>query len=266
MKNTFASRSWLLLVIMMLLSGSLFAASSAAILYSGQDTPVNGKPVRVNALLAVGDRVQTVTARGKIRATGMEPDIAPNTSAAIEEPIILNSGTVVDRPAAVAISDGKSTASLGAGESADAPSNSSGSTLPDAPSAVRSEQEQPSPPTSRRLRRSAGAVPAATAGVLNVDSHVANWSYWTVNGVMLSSSVVSAELTQKCLHSGACDFVPDAFHRRGAMYGAGLSAATGVSYFSYYLKSKGYRWWFVPAALVTAGNIVVSTHAAHYSH
>jgi hypothetical protein len=50
------------------------------------------------------------------------------------------------------------------------------------------------------------------------------------------------------------------------MYGAGLPVAAGVAYFTYYLKSKGDRWWFVPAAVVIGGNLVVSVHAAHYSH
>jgi hypothetical protein len=238
MKKACGSRSWQLLVIIMLLTGSLFAASSAAILYSGQNTTVNCKPVYVSALFAVDDQVRTVAARGKMRATGMELDLAPGTSVVVGEPLFPNSGSVVDRPATVAIRDGKSTASLGAGQSLDAPFTSRGDALPDAPSAVRSEREKRSP----------------------------NWSYWTVNGLMLGSSVVSAELTQRCLYSGACDWVPDALHSRGAMYGAGLPAASGVSYLSYYLKKKGYRWWFVPAALVTAGNIVASTHAAHYSH
>jgi hypothetical protein len=50
------------------------------------------------------------------------------------------------------------------------------------------------------------------------------------------------------------------------MYGAGLPAAAGVSYLSYYLKKKGDRWWFLPEALVTVSDVVLSVHAAHYSH
>ena len=266
MKCTFESRLWQLLVIMMLLTGSLFAESSATILYPGQGTTLNGKAVYLSAVLVAGDQVQTATATGKIAAAGMELDMAPDTTVVIGEPLVLNCGEVVVRSGTAEISDGKSTASLAAGESAHAASPYCRATLPDAPSAVRSEQNPPSPPASRRLSRSTGAAPAATGSILYVDSKVADWSYWTVNGAMLSSSLISVHLTQECLHSGACSFVPNAFHSRAAMYGAGLPAAAGVSYFSYYLKRKGYRWWFVPAAVVTAGNIAVSTHAAHYSH
>jgi hypothetical protein len=60
--------------------------------------------------------------------------------------------------------------------------------------------------------------------------------------------------------------VPDAFHRRLAMAGVGMPVVAGVSYLTYRLKEKNFRWWYLPAALVTSGNIIVSVHAARYSH
>ena len=261
MKCTFGSRSWQLLAIIMLLTGSLFAESSAAILYPGRGTTVNGKAVYTSVLLASGDRVQTATVTGKITAGVLELEMAPNTVIFIGEPLVLDCGSVVVRSGTVEVSDGKITAHFAVGESAHAISAFCGAVVPDAPSAVWSERNQK---TSPRSARNGGAAPAASPGVLYTDFKVANWSYWTVNGAMFSSSFISVHLTQECLHAGACSFVPNAFHSRAAMYGAGLPAAAGVSYLSYYLKRKGYRWWFVPAALVTAGNVAVSAHAAHY--
>ena len=261
MKCTFSSRLWQLPAIMMLLTGSLFAESSAAILYPGRGATVNGNAVYSSVLLAGGDRVQTATAIGKITAGVLELEMAPNTVIFIGEPLVLDCGSVVVRSGMAEVSDGKITARFAVGESAHAISTFCGALVPDAPSAGWSERDRKASP---RLTRNAGPAPAASPGVLHADFKVANWSYWTVNGAMLSSSLTSVQLTQECLHSGACSFVPNAFHSRAAMYGAGLSAAAGVSYLSYYLKRKGYRWWFVPAAVVTAGNIAVSTHAAHY--
>jgi hypothetical protein len=261
MKCTFGSRSWQLLAIIMLLTGSLFAESSAAILYPGRGATVNGKAAYTSVLLASGDRVQTATAIGKITAGVLELEMAPNTVIFIGEPLVLDCGSVVVRSGTAEVSDGKITAHFAVGESAHAISAFCGAVVPDAPSAVWSERNQK---TSPRSARNGGAAPAASPGVLYTDFKVANWSYWTVNGAMFSSSFISVHLTQECLHAGACSFVPDAFHSRAAMYGVGLPAAAGVSYLSYYLKRKGYRWWFVPAALVTAGNVAVSAHAAHY--
>ncbi len=267
MKCTFGGWSWQLVVIVMLLTGSLFADPSAAILYPGYGTTVNGKAVYYSALLVAGDQVQTATAAGgEIAVGGMDLGMAPNTIVVMGEPLVLNCGTVVVRSGTAKINDGGKTANLIAGESYHAASLSCGGQLPDAPSAVRGEQNLTSSLSVRRSRRRDGAPPPATSGFLYVDFKVANWPYRTLTGAMIASSLTSVDLTQRCLHAGACSFVPEVFRSRAAMYGAGLPAAAGVSYLSYYLKRKGYRWWFVPAALVTAGNVVVSTHAAHYSH
>jgi hypothetical protein len=229
------------------------------VIYPGQGTTINGKPVYVSALLSAGDRVQTTTTSSKITVGSVEVDISPDTTVTIREPLILNCGTVFVRSGSIAISADTFTA----GRSAEA-SASCKDTLPDSPGAVRSEQDLRSTSAARR-RRTSGA-PATAGGIgLHLDSQVRDWSYLTVNGAMLTSSIISAKLTQDCLHSGKCDFVPDAFRSWAAMYGAGVPAAVGVAYLGYYLKKKGYRWWFVPAALVTAGNTVVSAHAAHYS-
>lgn len=230
------------------------------VIYPGQGTTINGKPVYVSARLSAGDRVQTTTTSSKITVGSVELDMAPDTTVTIREPLILNCGTVFVRSGSIAISADTFTA----GRSAEA-SASCNDALPDSPGAVRSEQDLRSTSAARRLRRISGAPATATGIGLHLDSQVRDWSYLTVNGAMLTSSIVSAKLTQDCLHSGRCDFVPDAFRSQAAMYGAGVPAAVGVAYLGYYLKKKGYRWWFVPAALVAAGNTVASAHAAHYS-
>lgn len=84
------------------------------------------------------------------------------------------------------------------------------------------------------------------------------------NSVMLGSTIANVELTHRCLENGFCSLVPRALVRRRAMYGVGLPANIGVGVLGYYLKRGGHRWWFVPAALVTTGNIVYGIHAARY--
>jgi hypothetical protein len=134
MKCTFSSRLWQLLAIMMLLTGSLFAESSATILYPGRGATVNGKAVYSSVLLAGGDRVQTATAIGKITAGVLELEMAPNTVIFIGEPLVLDCGSVVVRSGMAEVSDGKITARFAVGESAHAISTFCGALVPDAPS------------------------------------------------------------------------------------------------------------------------------------
>ena len=263
MKHRFDGWSWQLLAVMVLLTGSLFADSSTATLSPGRGTTVNGKAVYYSVLVRSGDRVQTTTEIGKITAGDLELEMAPNTLIFFGEQLILDCGSVVVRSGVANVSNGPTAARFSVGETAHAISTFCGALVPDSPGSVWSERKRGRSP---RFSLNGGPGPAARSGVLNVDFRVANSSYWTVNGAMLGSSFAAANLTQNCLHSGACSFVPHAFRSSAAMYGAGLPAAAGVSYLTYYLKRKHYRLWFVPAALVTAGNIVVSVHAAHYSH
>ena len=262
MKCVLGVRSWQLLVIVMLFSGPLLAQSSG-VLYPGSDTTINGNVVYFSVLLADGYQVKTGRQMSKITLGGAELDISPNTTVVIKEPLLLICGTVVIRSGRIQINDGKSTTSFAIGESAHSAADSCSSALPDAPSVARTKQFFGFMQASQRNGQPQAA---ASNGIWNMDGKVADWPYWTMNGVMVGSSILSAQLTQNCLQAGACDFVPNAFRSRVAMYGAGLPAVAGVSYLGYRLKAKGYRWWFIPAALVTSGNIVVSTHAAHYSH
>jgi hypothetical protein len=234
-------------------------ADSPAVLYPGWGTTLNGNAVYYSVIVRIGDRVQTTTETAKIWADDLELEIAPHTLVFFGEKLILDCGSVVVRSGTATVTDGTTTGTFTVGESVHSISTFCGDFLPNAPSAVLS---------ARQLgwNRSSDPAPAATPGILNVDFSVANWSYWTATGTMLGSSFAAANLTQNCLHAGACNFVPRAFRSSSAMYRAGLPTAAAVAYLTYYLKRKGYAWWFVPEAIVTVGNIAVSTHAAHYSH
>lgn len=261
MKSKLCGRSWSLLVFVMLLSGSLFADSSAT-LYPGWGTTLNGKAVYYSVLIATGYQIQTADEGSTITFDGAELEIAPNSTLVIGDPFILSCGTIVIRSGTAQISDGSTTASFAVGETAHSASPYCDDKLPDAPSAVRAALDLSG---ARQFRHLDGARVAATHGPYT-DTRVLDWSYWTMNGAMFTSSLVSVDLTHKCLEADACTFLPDLFHRRRVMYGGGLPAIAAVSYLGYYLKNKHHSWWFVPAALITAGNVVISTHAAHYSH
>jgi hypothetical protein len=87
-----------------------------------------------------------------------------------------------------------------------------------------------------------------------------------VNGLMFGSSIANVELTTRCLENGACTMVPSGLRSRKRLYAVSLPADVGITALGYYLKRSGHRWWFVPAALVTAGNAIYAVHAAKYMH
>lgn len=261
MKSTH-TRSWLLFVIVMMLSRSLFAGS-AGVLYPGWGTTVNGKPVYFSVLISSGDHIQTAHDSSVITFGGAELEMAANTDLVVGDLFLLGCGTIVVRVGNAEVSDGKSPSALTAGAIFHSSSSGCGDPLPDAPSAVRNHQNFISAHKERNSYDS--AAPAATGGLFG-EFKIANWPFWTVNGAMYSSALVAAELTHKCLEAGACTSVPDTFHSRKVMLAAGVPALLGVSYLDYYLKRKGKRWWFVPSAVVILGDIVVAEHAARYSH
>jgi hypothetical protein len=251
---------FLFLFITMLLSGSVFSVTPVVI-HPIEGTTIDGNLVYAIARLAAGDRVQTGTGGAKVTVDGMELEIAPNTLMVIGVPLIFDRGSVVVRSGTLTVNKSTSITSLTAGQSAHAAFPDRDGALPDAPSATRCDPEPAAPPL---LRRHTGAAPAAGSRTLGVNANVANGTYWVLQDAMLSSSIVAIELTHRCLEAGACRFVPDTFHRRAFMYSTGLPAVAGIYYFSYYLKKEHHRWWFVPGALVMAGEIVVSVHAAKY--
>lgn len=125
--------------------------------------------------------------------------------------------------------------------------------LPDAPS--------PAPTSAASSAWSAVRPTAQGKQIMAMDKE-----FVLVNGLMFGSSIANVELTTRCLQNGACTMVPGGLRSRAALYGVGLPAEAGVAVLGYYLKRTGRRWWFVPAALVTAGNAIYAVHAAKYMH
>jgi hypothetical protein len=261
MKNILNDRLRWLLVFVMLLTGSTFADSSKT-LHPGWGTTLNGKPVYFSVRIAPGDQIKTANESSMITFGGAELEVSPNSTLVIGDSFVLGSGTIVSRFGKAEISNDQSSIALASGEAMHSASSGC-NTLPDAPSAVRDSRELQA---SRKARKRHTTAPAAAIGGLYGDLKIANWPFWTVNGAMWGSSLAAAEFTHTCLQAGACSSVPDTLHSRKVMLATGVPALLGVSYLDYYLKKKGTRWWFVPPALVTVGNIVVATHGARYSH
>jgi hypothetical protein len=123
--------------------------------------------------------------------------------------------------------------------------DSSGDSLPYAPSAVSKQ---------------APAAPSPISTPIGRDKY-----FMLVNGLMFSSSITNVELTRNCLIDRACSAIPSPLRSRGALYSIGLTADVAVGMLGYRLKNSEHRWWWVPAAAVTAGNIIYSIHAVHYT-
>jgi len=117
--------------------------------------------------------------------------------------------------------------------------------LPDAPSA-RAEKSREDAPPSTPVQGSVGKP-----GPI----------FWSANGLMMASTVVNVEMIMRC-RPESCQSVPDAIRSRGALYGIGIPATLGATYISYRMRRSGNKWWILPVAVVTAGNIVYAAHAA----
>jgi hypothetical protein len=264
MKAAIGIRTWHLILLIMTFSGPLFA-DSTGVLYPSWGTTVNGNAVYFSVQLKEGYQVQTTSEMSWIVYGGAELNMSPNTTVVIGDPLVLTCGTVTVRFGSIDINDGKSTTSYPIGQPVHSASTSCGSALPDAPSVAQNKQRLHFWSGSQGLTNSGGVPAAATGGVFNENEKVETWSFWAVNGVMFGSSLMAVELTHSCLEAGACTFVPDTFHSRIRTAEVGVPVLAGISYLTYRLKEKNYRWWYIPAALVTSGDVVVSVHAARYS-
>jgi hypothetical protein len=131
--------------------------------------------------------------------------------------------------------------------------------LPDAPSATQAAAETPAAPGD-----AAPASAPATAKPVNEAPGYA--LYGAVQGLMLSSFVAAAETTQRCIGAGNCTAIPDPLRSRAAIYAVGLPVTAATAHLSYLMKRHGSHWWFVPPALLTAGNAIMAFHANQNSH
>jgi len=136
-----------------------------------------------------------------------------------------------------------------------------GPSLPDAPSAVaasRSPQDQ-TPSVASAEGTQKPPMPPTNASLSFMFP-----TFLAANGALLGSTIANVEMISRCQPS-ACQSVPDAIRHRGTLYGIGIPSSVAVSYLSYRLKRGGTRWWIVPVAVFTAGNIVYAVHASQWS-
>jgi len=130
------------------------------------------------------------------------------------------------------------------------------SSLPDAPSAVAIAQAAPSTPTTADEGTQRPPKPPSNEPL--------GFSFLAANGMLLGSTIANAEMIARCRPS-ACQAVPDSIRSRSALYGIGIPSSLAVSYISYRMKRGGSRWWIVPVAVLTVGNVVYAAHAAQWS-
>jgi hypothetical protein len=144
---------------------------------------------------------------------------------------------------------------------------STGSDLPDAPSATKADASTGEPRPSPAIKKeSQGAPVAASGGPLWIDRSVADRKYLALTGGMFGAGVANAELTLHCLKQHtSCNDIPPSLHSRAALYGIGLPAEFGVAYLTYYLKRKHSHMWYFPAAAVTGANIFFGYRAYHWT-
>lgn len=129
--------------------------------------------------------------------------------------------------------------------------------LPDAPSAVAAEQSGQNPPLTSGEGTQKPPTPP-TNGLPGL-------TFLAANGMLLGSTIANAEMIARC-RPNACQAVPDSIRSRPALYGIGIPSSLAISYISYRMKRGGTRWWIVPVAVFTAGNIVYAVHASQWSH
>lgn len=256
-----------LLAFVVLLPELIFAQSSASIVYVGEGTTLNGDAVYSTAALKQGDRVETSTESAELNWQGADVKLMPNSSVVLGNSVTLNCGSLQVISGTLTATIHGVVQSRGEHQSFDA--GLCNSALPDTPSATQSastlEEAPPLPGSLAHRRQHRAGAPAPAAGaLLRADSNIATRPYWILTGAMFASSVVNAEYASRCVQQkGNCTSIPEALRSRPALYGIGLPTEVGISYLTYYLKARGHRWWFVPAAALTVGNTFVAAHWAH---
>jgi hypothetical protein len=153
--------------------------------------------------------------------------------------------------------EGSRNLSTTVGSGTNVPNASSEASLPDAPSAVAEAQAAQSAPVAGNEGKQLSPQ-SPTTGSLGL-------TFIAANGMLLGSTIANAEVIARCRPS-SCRSVPDSIRSRGALYGIGIPASLGISYVSYRIKRGGSRWWIVPVAVFTAGNVAYAVHASQWTH
>ena len=131
-----------------------------------------------------------------------------------------------------------------------------GPSLPDAPSttAERLSSQDAAAPTEQSTPRSPRPMTNAALGP----------TFLVANGMLLGSTIANVEMIANCRPT-ACQAVPSSIRNRGALYGIGIPSSLAISSISYRLKRGGTKFWLLPVAAFTAGNIVYAVHASQWS-
>jgi hypothetical protein len=137
-----------------------------------------------------------------------------------------------------------------------AATGSTESSLPDAPSAAAVAPAAQSTPTTADEGTQRPPKPSSNEPL--------GIPFLAANGMLLGSTIADAEMIARCRPS-ACQAVPDSIRSRPALYGIGIPSSLAVSYIAYRIKRGGSRWWIVPVAVLTVGNVVYAAHAAQWS-
>jgi len=261
MKQSFCVRSCgLILILALATGGKIFAQTS--VLFPDQGTTLNGKAVYVSAFLRPGDEVRTGKARAKVDFGGTELEMAPHSVLTVGSRMIVRCGEATVLYGTITFDTGSTTTALGVGQATHADTGECADSLPDAPSAASVDQTS-TRASSWWARNPRQGAPVAGSGFRFDGPPPSDARFWAANGAMFSSSVVNVELASRCLAEKTCSAIPGPFQSRAAMYGVGLPAEFAVSYLSYSLKRKGYRWWMVPMTAVTGANAFVAYHWAN---
>jgi len=126
--------------------------------------------------------------------------------------------------------------------------------LPDAPSAVAARESWQSAAPEQETQKPPKSAARGSLGL----------TFLAANGMLLGSTIANVEMIARCRPS-SCQAVPDAIRSRPALYGIGIPSSLAISYISYRMKRAGTRWWIVPVAVFTAGNVVYAVHASQWS-
>jgi hypothetical protein len=100
----------------------------------------------------------------------------------------------------------------------------------------------------------------------HMSSRASQIEFWSLQGIMLGTTIAAINTTHNCLQAGSCTAIPDFLQSRTALYNVGLPMAAGCAILSYEMKKHGSRWWFLPSAVATGAAGLLTVHSVNASH
>jgi hypothetical protein len=134
--------------------------------------------------------------------------------------------------------------------------------LPDAPGVTREQTAQLDP-----NQESNALLPGTTKANLGTAAKtehrpVADRAFWTSTGILFAVTVANVQVSHSCLEAQSCTLEQLPSKSTGGMYAVALPIDAGVAFLGYKLKQHSHRWWWVPAAALTAAQTYSLIHAA----